>query len=77
MLLLKRLNNPLSKLEMMTQLQLKDSKYFRQFYLSPAMEQGVIEMTISDKPRSRNQKYRLTNQALALLQMEEFEDHIQ
>lgn len=44
----------------MALLQLKDDKHFRQLYLIPAIEQGLIEMTIPDKPRSRNQKYRLT-----------------
>lgn len=50
----------LSKSEMMARLGLKDDKHFRRLYLVPALEQGVIEMTIPDKPRSRNQQYRLT-----------------
>jgi len=39
---------------------LKDRKSFQQRYLQPALAQGLIEMTVPDKPRSRLQKYRLT-----------------
>ena len=41
-------------------LKLKNDNHFRKAYLVPAIEAGLIEMTIPDKPRSRNQKYRLT-----------------
>ncbi|STZ76534.1 Fic family protein [Bergeriella denitrificans] len=58
--LLRKLGGALSKLEMMRHLKLKDDKHFRKVYLVPAMEAGLIEMTIPDKPRSRNQKYQLT-----------------
>ena len=39
---------------------LKDDEHFREAYLLPALEAGLIEMTIPDKPRSK-QKYRLTD----------------
>jgi Fic family protein len=39
---------------------LKDDEHFRKAYLIPALEAGLIEMTIPDKPRSSKQKYRLT-----------------
>jgi len=41
-------------------LDLQDRKSFRQLYLKPAFVEGLIEMTLPDKPNSRLQKYRLT-----------------
>lgn len=39
---------------------LRHSASFREHYLLPCMEQGLIEMTIPETPKSRLQKYRLT-----------------
>jgi ATP-dependent DNA helicase RecG len=39
---------------------LTNREHFRQAYLSPALEQGLIQMTLPDKPNSRSQRYRLT-----------------
>lgn len=49
----------LSATEIMKRLGLSHRPTFRQNYLNPALSHGVIEMTIPDKPNSRNQKYRL------------------
>ena len=38
---------------------LKDDDHFRKAYLQPALDAGVIEMTVPDKPRSSRQKCRL------------------
>jgi Fic family protein len=42
-------------------LELSDRKSFRERYLKPALADGLIEMTIPEKPNSRLQKYRLTD----------------
>ena len=39
---------------------LKHRVHFNNTYLLPALEAGLIEMTIPDKPRSSRQRYRLT-----------------
>ena len=39
---------------------LKHTPHFRQAFLLPALETGLLEMTLPDKPRSSNQRYRLT-----------------
>lgn len=51
---------PLNREELQARLGLKDRKSFRERYLKPALDAGLIEMTIPDKPNSRLQKYRLT-----------------
>ncbi|WP_394804655.1 Fic family protein [Methanoculleus nereidis] len=40
---------------------------FRNSVLKPLMQAGLIEMTIPDRPRSSNQKYRITERGRALL----------
>lgn len=46
--------------EMQKKLKLSHRENFRKFYLKPALESGLIEMTIPGKPNSKHQKYRLT-----------------
>lgn len=41
-------------------LKLKNVEHFRKAYILPALAAGVIEMTLPDKPKSGNQRYRLT-----------------
>jgi len=49
---------------------LSDRKSFRERYLKPALADGLIEMTIPDKPNSRLQKYRLTDKGRQWLAQE-------
>jgi ATP-dependent DNA helicase RecG len=51
----------------MGKLGLRHEDHFRQAYLLPALEAGLIERTIPDKPRSRLQRYRLTARGKAFL----------
>lgn len=67
-----RLNNPirllldvlgdktLSASEIMAGIGISHRPTFRKKYLHPALDQGLIERTVPDKPNSRYQKYRRT-----------------
>lgn len=59
------MDSEMSREEIQTALGLLDRKSFRERYLKPALEAGLIEMSIPDKPNSRLQKYRLTVKGLA------------
>ena len=48
---------PYTAAELMERLQLKSRNALRNNYLSPAMDLNLVEMTIPDKPNSRNQRY--------------------
>jgi len=47
--------------EIMDALDLKDRMHFVNSYLRPALDGGIVQMTYPEKPRSRNQKYRITD----------------
>jgi ATP-dependent DNA helicase RecG len=57
----------LSPKELRLRLGLAHRPTFRDNYLHPALDANLIEMTIPDKPTSRNQKYRLTEKGRAVL----------
>ncbi len=48
---------PYTGAQLMEKLSLKSRDNFRKLYLLPAMEKGLIFMSIPDKPTSRNQTY--------------------
>lgn len=56
----------LARTELQSRLSLKDRESFRERYLKPALDLGLIEMTLPDKPNSRLQQYRLTEQGRKL-----------
>lgn len=53
-------DDTLTAVELMERLNLKHRPTFRNNYLKPALAKDLIEMTIPDKPNSKNQKYRKT-----------------
>lgn len=48
---------PYSSNSLMEKLKIKTKETLRNTYLNPSIENGLIEMTIPDKPNSKNQKY--------------------
>lgn len=66
----------LTRQAMQAALGLKNDEHFRKMYLLPALEHGLIEMTIPDKPTSRLQKYRITDAGRKLRQAAETKDRL-
>ena len=58
---------PKSRTEAQESLSLIAQSNFRHRYLEPSLKLGLVEMTIPDKPHSRNQRYRLTPLGLEVL----------
>jgi len=54
------LNGEMHRDEILEKLRLTDRKNLRENYLNPAFEHGLIEYTLPNKLKSKNQKYRLT-----------------
>ncbi|MDA8444318.1 Fic family protein [Paracidovorax valerianellae] len=54
------LEGEMPRASLMEAVGLKHAEHFRKAYLSPALAGGLVEMTMPDKPNSRNQRYRLT-----------------
>lgn len=50
-------DTPYTAVSLMDMLNLKSKKTFQQNYIHPAMDLGLIRMTVPDKPNSRNQRY--------------------
>ena len=66
--LLEILKIALSRTEIWAVLNLKSQSNLRARYLAPSLADGLIQMTIPDKPNSRFQKYCTTKQNKILLE---------
>lgn len=60
------MDQPYTRTELQRKMNLQDREHFRTHYLQSALQLNLIEMTLPDKPNSRNQKYRLTSKGKAL-----------
>lgn len=56
----------MKRTEIQTALGLRHEDNFRENYLTPALELGLIEMTLPTKPKSSKQRYRLTEKGKKL-----------
>jgi ATP-dependent DNA helicase RecG len=45
-----------------------DRTKFRDQVLNPLLEEGLVELTVPDKPRSSKQRYRLTDKGRQVLE---------
>jgi predicted transcriptional regulator len=64
--MIKVMDGMMSRLEIMQKMNLFNRDYFRLECLQPSLKECIIEMTIPDKPKSRFQKYRLTDKGIEL-----------
>lgn len=64
--MLRVMTGEMSRAEIMAVLGLRDEKHFRENYQQYGINEGLIEMTLPDTPRSRKQRYRLTDLGRAL-----------
>jgi len=61
------LQGEMTRKEIQERLGLSDEKHFRVHYQQQSIKQGLVEMTISGQPKSRLQKYRLTDKGQSVL----------
>lgn len=69
--LLEIMDGEMTRAEIQNGLGLKDRNNFTKNYLLPALENGLIEMTIPDKPKSSKQRYKLSEKGFAIWQEKE------
>ena len=54
------LKGEMNRAELQEAMMLQDRSHFIAAYLEPAIGAGLIEMTLPEKPTSKNQRYRRT-----------------
>ena len=59
---------PLSAKQIMDEVGFSHRQTFRENYINPALDAGLIERTIPEKPKSRLQQYRLTEMGREMLE---------
>jgi len=64
--LIKTITDEHTRQELQNKLSLSDRENFRKNYLQPALDDGLIELTIPEKPNSSKQKYRLTEKGILM-----------
>jgi len=57
-----------SREELARDVNIGSRRYFYAHYLNPAIDQGYVERSLPDKPKSKKQRYYLTEKGLALLE---------
>lgn len=65
--ILKHCENSCAITELMQYLGFKDRTKFRRNYIYPLIREGLIKLTIPNKPNSKNQKYQLTSKGVKLI----------
>lgn len=64
------ITSEMTRNDLQTELHISHRDYFMEAYIKPALDLDFIEMTIPDKPTSKNQKYRLTRKGREYLKQE-------
>ncbi|WP_326494317.1 Fic family protein [Sphingobacterium sp. UT-1RO-CII-1] len=67
--LLKVFSGIYSRIELQQKIKLLDRENFRKNYLQPAINAGLVGLTIPDKPTSKNQRYYLSAKGIDWLAM--------
>lgn len=66
-------NKPVDGKSLMNAVGISHRPTFLYSYLQPALNVGLVEMTIPDKPRSSKQKYRLTDKGKKWVELNQAE----
>ncbi|MFL6234933.1 MAG: Fic family protein [Thermoanaerobaculia bacterium] len=73
--MLAAMEREMKRREIQAALGLRHEDHFREAYLLPALELEGIEMTLPDKPRSSQQRYRITSRGEEFLKKHREDDN--